>query len=146
MMLRLPCLSRLLVALLAAAACVAAHADGVVGTSLPADFPVIEDTSLVSFKASGNRLLLDVTRRAEIAFVKTVAIDGEPAQYRIELGQVRSDASPQASERPTQSHMHHVDVRLAHALSESAPAVFAPRCERVEQGQSHGCAFESETS
>ena len=57
MMLRLPCLSRLLVALLAATACVAAHADGVVGTSFPADFPVIEDTSLgkpvIGFGAAG---------------------------------------------------------------------------------------------
>jgi pimeloyl-ACP methyl ester carboxylesterase len=57
MMLRLSRLPRLLVALLAAGACFAAHAAGVVGTSFPADFPVIEDTSLgkpvIGFGAAG---------------------------------------------------------------------------------------------
>jgi len=53
MMFRVP---RLLAALLAAA-CAMAHADGVVGTSFPADFPAIEDTSLgkpvIGFGAAG---------------------------------------------------------------------------------------------
>lgn len=57
MMLRLLRPSRSLAALLAVAACVAAHAAGTVGTSFPADFPAIEDTSLgkpvIGFGASG---------------------------------------------------------------------------------------------
>ena len=53
-MLRLP---RLLITLFAAAACAAAQAAGTVGTTFPADFPVIEDTSLgkpvIGFGAAG---------------------------------------------------------------------------------------------
>ena len=49
--------SRILAALLCACAYAAAHADGVVGTTLPADFPVIEDASLgkpvIGFGAAG---------------------------------------------------------------------------------------------
>jgi len=57
MMLRPTRLSRLLVALFAAATCMAAHAAGTVGNSFPADFPAIEDTSLakpvIGFGAAG---------------------------------------------------------------------------------------------
>jgi pimeloyl-ACP methyl ester carboxylesterase len=53
-MLRLP---RFLVTLFAAAACAAVQAAGTVGTTFPADFPVIEDTSLgkpvIGFGAAG---------------------------------------------------------------------------------------------
>jgi len=53
----MPCFSRVIAALLAAGAITAAHADGTVGTTLPADFPVIEDTSLgkpvIGFGAAG---------------------------------------------------------------------------------------------
>ena len=48
---------RALTALLAAGALAAAHADGTVGNTLPADFPVIEDASLgqpvIGFGAAG---------------------------------------------------------------------------------------------
>lgn len=48
---------RALLALLAAGSVASAHADGIVGNTLPADFPVIEDTSLgkpvIGFGASG---------------------------------------------------------------------------------------------
>lgn len=48
---------RALLALLAAGALATAHADGTVGTTLPVDFPVIEDTSLgkavIGFGAAG---------------------------------------------------------------------------------------------
>lgn len=50
-------LSRVLTAFLAAGSFAAAHADGIVGTTLPADFPVIEDASLgkpvIGFGAAG---------------------------------------------------------------------------------------------
>src|SRR6185503_5373839 len=40
--------------------------------------------------------------------------------------------------------MHHVDVRFGDVLGESVPAVSSPRCDAVEQRQSHGGALESE--
>src|SRR5258705_11471003 len=50
-------LSRLLVTLFAAAACAGVQAAGTVGKTFPADFPVIEDTSLgtpvIGFGAAG---------------------------------------------------------------------------------------------
>src|SRR4030095_10409049 len=41
---------------------------------------LIEDASCIPVQADGQRLFLDVSTPTEIAFMKTVAVDHEPAQ------------------------------------------------------------------
>src|SRR5262249_40061786 len=93
---------------------------------------LVEHASTVAVESSRNRRLLDVSRPIEITFMKPVTVDGEPTQQRIETRKIRHHAAPQTRERPTQSDVHHVDVRCGEILCESAPAIFSPGRAAVE--------------
>ncbi len=82
----------------------------------------------------------------EKAFVKTVAVDGQPAQERIETRQESFGVHGDARQHPTGSHVDHVGVRVAGSLKKFFHAVSPPGREPVPQRQSHRRSFKSEAA
>ncbi len=84
----------------------------------------------------------------KVAFMKAIAIDGQPAKQRMKICGCGLDAASQprqARAGPSRAHMQHVDVFGAGPVGK-APEAASPGQNAIEQREGHGGAFEGKAA
>ncbi len=100
----------------------------------------------------GNRCAGNATARfamaVEVAFMKAIAIDGQPAKQRMKISDGGFDAVSQPGQAragPSRADMQHVDVGGAGPGGEAHESA-SPGQNSIEQREGHGGAFEGKAA
>src|SRR5262245_7181403 len=78
--------------------------------------PLIKGSQSVGSQPTGSRRSVRISDPMKVAFMKAIAVENQPTQYRIETREALLKAQRQASHRPADPHVSHVNMWLARAV------------------------------
>ncbi len=98
---------------------------------------LVEGPSGVAGEPGGDLLPVHASAPSEVALVKAIAVDRQPAQQGVEPRQQSLDAKAEPAQHPADAHVHHVDVGRPGTFQECRQSVPPPGHEVIQQGKPH---------